>query len=201
MLADQFIERRRTEHRFAVDLIDHFADHFFDRVQIGFRLQRIGHAVELAPRQLGVVVLGIVFVMLEADGRYQAMSHQRAGGRDRMDQSQLDHVADDQIHLADGHGAADREKAHAVLIAGHRFKSFCAARHLRRQAAIGSQAGDEGTDRAAPAVQPFIEGGVNHRHDEARIGEHGVGEKPVTHLAGPRHVEGVDKDRARLGFL
>ena len=72
------IQRDRAEHLFAVDIIDHFADDFFDRIEIGFRLQSIGDAVEFAPGELGIIVFRIVLVVLEADGRDQTMRHQRA---------------------------------------------------------------------------------------------------------------------------
>ena len=100
--------------------------------------KRIGDAVEFAPRQLGVVVLGIVFVVLEADGRNQAMGHQRAGGRDRVNQTLLDHVADDQSILPTVMAPLMVRKRTQSLSLGHRLQRFSAARHLRRHAAVGS---------------------------------------------------------------
>jgi hypothetical protein len=50
----------------AIELMDDFADHFFDGIEIGFGLKRVRNPVELAAGERGIVVGRIVFVVLKS---------------------------------------------------------------------------------------------------------------------------------------
>ena len=127
------------------------------------------------------------------------MRHERSRGGDGIDQAGLNHIADDQVHLTDRHRAGYRKEAKTLFIAHHGAQSFSSFGDLRCDAAIGREIRHERGYRSSPPVDPFVQAPVENRHNIARVGEHGVGEVAVSDLAGTRHVEWIDKDRAR-GF-
>ena len=78
---------------------------------------------------------------------------------------------------------------------------FRAARRLRGETAVRPKLRNQSNDRTGPAVDPLVERRIDHRHHKARIGEHRVGKIAVANLAGARHIEGVDKNRAAFFFI
>ncbi len=68
MLTDEPVQLSRTQRPFTINCLDDFADDLFDGVKISLRFQRVGHPIKFPACQLGIVVLGIVFIMFEADG-------------------------------------------------------------------------------------------------------------------------------------
>ena len=68
MFTNELVEHGRAERLFTVDFFNHLADYFLNGIEISFRFQRVGYPIKLSSRQLGIVVLGIVLVMFEADG-------------------------------------------------------------------------------------------------------------------------------------
>ena len=75
MLPGQTVQDRRADRLGSVELLDDFPDDLLNGVEVRLRLQRVGDTVELVARERGVVVLGIVFVMLEADRGDEPMRH------------------------------------------------------------------------------------------------------------------------------
>ena len=78
IFADKFVQNRWADRARAIELIDNLADNLLDGIEIGFGLKGIRNPVELAARQLCIVVGWVILVVLQSDGRYEAMGHERS---------------------------------------------------------------------------------------------------------------------------
>ena len=101
VLADPPMNLPAARSFFCVPCRENVVHHFFDMIEICFRLERVVHAVVTGVEKFLVAHIGVVAKMGVARCFHQPMRHQRARRDNRVDHARLDQVAENESHLAD----------------------------------------------------------------------------------------------------
>ena len=97
--------------------------HFFDVIQIHFRLERIENAVIARVEQFLVVHFRVIAEMRVPCCFNKPMRHQRASGNDSFDQTTFDQIAKNETHLRYGQRAREGHYDETILVARHRLQN------------------------------------------------------------------------------
>ena len=117
------IDRRRTIRVTSIRLGSHTGTH----IDAPNHFVEGGKKLHQIPLKWLVGVSRVVFVMFEADALDESMGHQGAGRRDHLHHALVDHIADQETHFGDGHGATQRQVHGAGRILDHCQQRACAS--------------------------------------------------------------------------
>src|SRR3989338_2448236 len=98
-----FIKYAWADRIFTWNSAKHFVEDISYRIKILLWLQGVSYAVEFAICQQGIVMLMVVFVMFKANALHKAVCHKSPSCGNILYHLIIDHIADDQAHLCDGH--------------------------------------------------------------------------------------------------
>ena len=130
MRSDGMIQLVRTQHFAVIPTFQNLGHHFFYVVEVLLGLERVVHAVVALLIKLSVGDVRVVAEVSSPGCFDQAVRHERARRDNRIHDSPVDQVCDDETLFGDGHGAGQGHHHEAVRVASHGFEYVGRLAHL-----------------------------------------------------------------------
>ena len=119
VLAQLQAQTARRKSLVRIPLREHLLEDLLDVLEVRLGLERIVHPDYIPFRTAPRRPFRPVLVVFQPSGLDEAMSHQCASGHDGLHESPVDHLADDQTHLGDGHRSRKGQDDGTLRIASH----------------------------------------------------------------------------------